>query len=307
MNSLQLKIVGMHCASCEKLLKKALLQIDHIKQVDLSYKNEIATLHYNPEINVNYVISLIRKVGYDAMVIDQDYVTEDVTFTKYLDHLKHKNTVEGKLVWIALGTFVVLSVLEIIAYFGFFRTIPGFFDRFGYYITFLVLSVVVSGTSVWHIRAYGSTFSCMSGMMIGMTSGMISGFLIGLIVGATNGMFIGSLVGLGVGIFIGIVTGKCCGVMGVMEGMMAGFMGGLMGAMTSLMMLNDHLKIIIPVLVGVSTAILLGLDYMIYKEVGHLKEKVNKSEFLPFITFCFVVTIGITFLMVYGPKSILFQ
>ena len=168
--------------------------------------------------------------------------------------------------------------------------------------------MVISATSVWHIKAYGNNFSCMSGMMIGMTSGMISGFLIGLIVGATNGMFIGTVAGILVGILVGIFTGKCCGIMGIMEGMMAGLMGGLMGAMTSLMMLSDNLKIIIPILVGICAIILIGLDYMIYKEVVRdIKQKVNKYGFMAFVGLCFIITIIITFIMVLGPKSILFQ
>lgn len=142
--------------------------------------------------------------------------------------------------------------------------------------------------------------------MIGMTIGMISGFLIGTVVGATNGMFIGSLAGISMGMFAGIWTGKCCGVMGTMEGMMAGLMGGLMGAMTSLMMLNDNLKLIIPIIVLASLIILIGLDYMIYKEtVG--KNNINKYGFIELVTFCFIVTMALTFLMIYGPKSLLFQ
>ena len=141
-----------------------------------------------------------------------------------------------------------------------------------------------------------------------MTIGMISGFLIGLVVGATNGMFVGSIVGMTIGMSVGTWAGKCCGAMGVMEGMMAGLMGGLMGAMTSLMVLNDHLKIIIPILVIASSIILIGLDYLIYKETtGAQIRKINKPSFSSFLTLCFIVTMIITWIMVYGPKSALFS
>lgn len=307
MNTLKLKITGMHCESCEKTLKRALSKINHIQEIDLKYNNEIATIKYNPEININEVMNVIRQVGYDATVVDGDYIPSEVKFKHYLSDLKQKNKVEGQLIEVALGTFLILGFLEVIAYFGFFRDIPSFFTKYGYYLIFLVISMVVSATSVWHIKAYRNIFSCMTGMMIGMTSGMITGFLMGMIVGATNGMFMGSIVGIILGMTIGTFTGKCCGVMGILEGMMAGLMGGLMGAMTSLMLLNDHLKFIIPIIVIASSTILIGLDYMIYKEATNSKEKFKKYSFIPFVTFCFIVTIAITFVMVYGPRSILFR
>ena len=148
----------------------------------------------------------------------------------------------------------------------------------------------------------------MTGMMVGMTIGMISGFLIGLMVGATNGMFIGSLAGIFTGMTTGIWTGKCCGIMGVMEGMMAGLMGGLMGAMTSLMLFNDNLKIIIPILVIASSIILIALDFLIFREnTGTQIRKINKQSFLSFLSICFIVAMTLTWIMVYGPRSILFQ
>ena len=177
MKTLKLRIVGMHCESCEKLLKKALSKLEHIKDIDLRYNNEIATIHYNPEINVNDVINIIRQVGYDATVFSGDYKPEDISFKKYLKDLGSKNRMEREMVYVAFGTFLVLAILELFAYYGFFRTIPDFFVKYGYYLIFLLISIVICGASLWHIKAYGDSFSCMSGMMIGMTIGMISGFL----------------------------------------------------------------------------------------------------------------------------------
>jgi len=307
MTTLKLRIVGMHCESCEKVLKKSLSKVDHVLDINLRHNNEIATLTYDSEININGVIDTIRQAGYDATVINGDNIESEVKFKHYLKDLKQKHKVEGRLIGVAVGTLCILAFLEIIAYFGFFKNIPDFFNSYGYYLIFLVISVVLSATSVWHIKAYGNFFSCMTGMMIGMTTGMISGFLIGMIVGATNGMFIGSVVGIIIGMGLGIFTGRCCGIMGILEGMMAGLMGGLMGAMTSLMLLNDHLKLIIPIITLASAAIIIGLDYIIYKEAAKTKEKFKNHSFIPFVTLCFIFTMIITFIMVYGPKSVLFR
>ena len=90
---------------------------------------------------------------------------------------------------------------------------------------------------------------------------------------------------------------------------MAGLMGGIMGAMTSVMALNDNLKIFIPVLVVSIISIIIGLIYMIYEQEVKERETINYGgfHFLPFITVIFVIVIGLTFLMVYGPKSFLFN
>lgn len=309
MNKLKLRISGMHCESCEKTLKRAISKVDHVENINLKYSNEIAEITYNPEINLDKLIEVIRGVGYDATPLNGD-ITEikNPKFSHYINSLlDKKNEVEGSIIKNALLIFVILLGLETIAYYGFFQNIPNFWSNSGYYIIFLVISVVLSAIAIWHIKSYGDNFSCMTGMMIGMTIGMVSGFLIGLIVGATNGMFIGTIAGIIVGMSVGTWTGKCCGVMGVMEGMMAGLMGGLMGAMTSLMMLNDHLKAIIPILVIASSVILIGLDYLVYKETTGIQiRKINKQSMITFLTYCFVVTMALTWLMVYGPRAILF-
>ncbi len=216
--------------------------------------------------------------------------------------------IEKSLIKTSFYTLIFLVAIEFIAYFGFFKNIPNFFTKYGYYLIFLVISIIINAMSVWHIKAYRHTYSHMGGMMVGMTIGMTSGFTIGLVVGATNGMFIGSLAGLIIGMLVGSYVGNCCGIMGIMEGMMAGLMGGVMGGMTAVMTLNDNIKIILPILILSMTMILFGLLYMVYNEEIRRKEHVDYKGFdiLPFITVNFIITIILTFLMVYGPRSFLF-
>ena len=215
---------------------------------------------------------------------------------------------EKSLIKTALYTLLFLIVVEIIAYFGFFRGIQGFFSKFGYYIIFLVISIFINSIAIWHIKAYDHMYTHMTGMMIGMTIGMTSGFSIGLITGATNGMFIGSLAGVIIGMMAGGYSGYCCGIMGLMEGMMAGLMGGVMGPMTSVMTINDNVKILMLLLTLAIITIISGLIYLIYKEESmHMDDvKYKGFDFLPFITVNFIITIALTFLMVFGPKSFLF-
>ena len=224
-----------------------------------------------------------------------------IEFTKSLT----RNGVEGeilKTVFISLFTsFTLLGIL----YFLKFKYIENFIPKYGFYLFFAVLSYALIMPSIRQVRAY-KEFPCMSGMMIGMTIGMMAGFLSGFYVGATNGMFYGSIFGIFVGIFFGIWNGKCCGVMGVMEGMMAGFMGGLMGGMTAIMMFNDNLKAAGIILFIVSSIILVGLNFMIYVETREIERKHKDSELFIMIL-SFILTSITAWIMVFGPRSVLFQ
>src|SRR3989344_3340138 len=84
--------------------------------------------------------------------------------------------VESEMVQTALYTLFFLFLMELVAYFGFFQNIPDFFSKYGYYLLFLVLVVVMNAVAVWHVKAYQDAYAPMSGMMIGMTIGMSTGF-----------------------------------------------------------------------------------------------------------------------------------
>ena len=219
-------------------------------------------------------------------------------FSKYI--AEEENLV--RTVFISLFTsFVVLAFL----YFFKLKYIENFIPKYGFFIFFAILSHSLILPSVKHVKRY-MEFQCMSGMMIGMTMGMISGFLLGFYVGATNGMFVGSVFGMSVGMFFGIWNGKCCGIMGTLEGMMAGFMGGLMGAMTSLMMFNDNLKYMAVLVFIISASILIGLNYMIYRETREAEKTNKEGDFFIMFWSLFLTAITI-FIMVFGPRSVLFQ
>ena len=216
-----------------------------------------------------------------------------------------RDGIEGEFVKTIFVSIITSFTIFGIFYFFRLKYIEDFIPKYGFYLFFVILGYALILPSIRHIRAY-KEFPCMTGMMIGMTIGMIAGFLSGFYVGATNGMFWGSIFGIALGIFFGVWNGKCCGIMGIMEGMMAGFMGGLMGSMTSMMMLNDNLKIAGIVVFIVSAVIMFGFNYMIYKETREMERKHKDDEF--FIIFLsFILTTLTIWLVVFGPRSLLFQ
>lgn len=220
-------------------------------------------------------------------------------FAKYVD--EEENLFKTLFISL-LASFATLALF----YFMGLKDIVNLIPKYGIYIFLSILGYALILLSVKHIRVY-KQFGCMSGMMIGMTIGMIAGFLPGFYIGSTNGMFVGSVAGMAIGILFGIWNGKCCGIMGVMEGIMAGFMGGLMGAMTAVMLLNDNLRYMGVIVFVISGVILLGLNYMIYNETREVQERDREGDNF-FIIFWSILLTAITiWLMVFGPRSALFQ
>ncbi len=220
-----------------------------------------------------------------------------MSFEKNID----RETEHLKTAFVSLTTSLITFAL---LYFLKLRYVNDFIPKYGFFVFFAILSYAVILPSVRQVRSYNE-FPCMSGMMIGMTIGMISGFLPGFFVGATNGMFWGGVFGMFIGIGLGVWNGKCCGVMGVMEGLMSGFMGGLMGAMSAVMMINDNLKLAGVILFLISTAILVCLHYMIHQETKGAPKSRNNSDFLT-VSLSFALTVLTIWIMVFGPRSVLF-
>lgn len=213
--------------------------------------------------------------------------------------------VEGELVktifYSLLTSFIFLSLLYVLK----FKDVSDFMPKYSFYLFFSALSFAIIVPAVRHVRAYNN-LPCMGGMMVGMTMGMVVSFLTGFYVAATNGMFVGGFFGVFVGAALGMYVGKCCGVMGSMEGLMAGFMGGLMGAMTAFMLLNDNLKTAGVLVFAISAIIVTKLHYMIYKETKDF-DRQNKEDHFFTIALTFILITITTIIIVFGPRSALFQ
>ncbi len=227
-----------------------------------------------------------------------------MSFNQFIKEL-NGDRVEGELIKTILYSLLTSFILLGILYYFKLKTVTNFFPKYGLFIFLSALSYAIVIPAMRQIRAY-KQMPCMSGMMIGMTTGMIAGFLAGYIIGATNGMFVGGVFGMVIGIIIGILTGSCCGVMGFMEGIMSGFMGGWMGAMTSVMLLNDHLNAASIIIFAVLSIIMISLNYMIYKETKEIKRESKEDYVLDILITAILISIT-TWLIIYGPRSALFQ
>lgn len=319
----QITISGMECASCERLIEKAVASAGGaVRSIDAS--RGVAVLDYQ-EGKFDDVRRAIASAGYSivggpaaaetiAKAESAHHLNNDACPTKPLSFEKEVELfvrklfsgekelwAERKLLKMSLISFLLLTFIGFFLYLFIWHGKAGVAPKipFLFYSALSAVSVIAAAA---HYHSHRAEFTCMEGMMIGMTIGMVAGFLFGAVVGATNGMFVGSVFGMAVGMVAGAYTGKCCGIMGVMEGMMAGLMGGTMGAMLTVMMLADNLLLFMPLFIGSCIAILAGLTYMMYNSAGKRAEKVL-MPFPQFFSLALTLCLFSAAVIIFGPKG----
>ncbi|MEM4637674.1 MAG: hypothetical protein QXK76_01440 [Candidatus Woesearchaeota archaeon] len=207
------------------------------------------------------------------------------------------------------AAFLVLIILEAIAYYGFFRHIPGFFSKYLIWVIYLNISVVSIAMAALYIMLNKTKVPCMTGMMIGMTIGMQIGMMIGAVIGATNGYFTGAMVGMIFGSVGGILAGLTSNsTMSWVQGLMSGIMGGTMGPMISVMIFTDRVFVFMPVYILINLVLLWGFMKMYHEEAIKGNEDLIRSniDLLTFVSACIIISAILIIIMIYGPKSAIF-
>lgn len=63
-----IKIKGMHCASCETLIKEGIEELPGIKSVKVSRKTNTSEIEYDEnKVSIEKIKSRIKKEGYEAI------------------------------------------------------------------------------------------------------------------------------------------------------------------------------------------------------------------------------------------------
>src|SRR3989338_7556232 len=70
-------IKGMHCASCVRVLERALKKVPGVEDAVVNLATEKATVYYNSAINPQALLSAVSNVGYKA-VLEDERVHEDI-------------------------------------------------------------------------------------------------------------------------------------------------------------------------------------------------------------------------------------
>ncbi len=112
MKKVSLPIIGMHCASCARLIEKKLIKTDGVIDTNVNYASEIATVDFDQKItNEEKLVKAVNETGYKAIHSTSDHgkrgdeIKEEAK-KKEIAILKLKVIVAGILsVFIFLGSF----------------------------------------------------------------------------------------------------------------------------------------------------------------------------------------------------------
>ena len=292
----------MTCNSCEKIIEKTISRNGGTSGIIDANRGLI---EFDAEENkFSDIKKALSEKGYRESGPEtvRGGISNFVNYLKSIALVKKGLEIEAKTMNYAFASLLVIAAIAFSAnYFLFSGSTQGVFFQL---IILSTLSSVLFGYSYNSIMAYKGAMPCSLGMMAGMTIGMVSGFMSGAIIAGTNGMFFGSFSGIIVGSFLGVKTGKCCGIMGAMEGIMAGFMGGLMGAMTTIMMLNDNAVIFMYLALVICSVIVLGMNYMMYRENGPMP-KMHKNSFPAYMAMPLAIALLMFLFFTLAPKGIL--
>ncbi len=62
-----IKVKGMHCQSCEVLIKDSLEEVDGVKSAELDHEKNIATVEYDEtKVDENKIKKVIKDEGYEV-------------------------------------------------------------------------------------------------------------------------------------------------------------------------------------------------------------------------------------------------
>lgn len=65
---IKLKIAGMNCATCAKVIEKSVSQLNGVNSVTVNLSNETATVEYNPAaVNIDNIEKAVKEAGYDVI------------------------------------------------------------------------------------------------------------------------------------------------------------------------------------------------------------------------------------------------
>ncbi len=121
-------IVGMHCASCAKLIEKSVSKVPGVMSCSVNYGSESAVVNTNGKVTEKVLAKAIERAGYKAILSDS-LVTKEEEKTKELKILKNK--------------VIISSVLSTLVFIG------SFPEWFGIKVDTMVLLILSTPVQFW--------------------------------------------------------------------------------------------------------------------------------------------------------------
>ena len=98
-------VSGMHCASCSVLISKNLQELPGVKNANVNYANEQATVEHDESCSVEQMAKAVEKSGYKAIIPNKDQNNEDLV---EIEKAKELQNLKTKLKWSSFFTSLLL-------------------------------------------------------------------------------------------------------------------------------------------------------------------------------------------------------
>ena len=73
MVEITIKTKGMHCVSCERIIKDAILNLNGVKDAKIDYTTEKTIIEFDPsQTDIKTIMNAIKKVGYEPEEINKE-------------------------------------------------------------------------------------------------------------------------------------------------------------------------------------------------------------------------------------------
>lgn len=123
-----LPIVGMHCASCAKLIERSLLKVPGVTSCAVNYGSESAVINTNNKVSERDLVKAVEAVGYKAITSDSK-ITKEEEKQKEIKELKTK--------------VIISSILSIVVFIG------SFPEWFGVKMDTILLLILSTPVQFW--------------------------------------------------------------------------------------------------------------------------------------------------------------
>lgn len=127
-NQKTLPIVGMHCASCAKLIERSLLKVPGVISCAVNYGSESAVINTNKEVSEKDLANAVEAAGYKA-ITSNSKTTKEEEKKKEIKELKTK--------------VIISSILSIIVFIG------SFPEWFGIKMDTMLLLILSTPVQFW--------------------------------------------------------------------------------------------------------------------------------------------------------------
>lgn len=136
-------VIGMHCASCAKLIERSLMKVEGVESASVNYGSESAVIELGREVSEKSLINAVKDAGYKAILNDSFGSSND---KKSVEQIKEEE--KAKELKSLRNKVIISSILSVLIFIG------SFPEWFGIMMPSLVLFILTTPVQFWAGRDF---------------------------------------------------------------------------------------------------------------------------------------------------------